>query len=436
MQSPAQTTATDSETIVLEDVRLIDGSGDPPVQHASVVIRGEKIQQVVRAARAKAPAGARVLNLSGKSVMPGIINAHGHLGLVSGTSVSSANYTRANVEKQLETYERHGITTVVSLGMNQDLLYEMRAAQEKGQASGATILTADRGIGVPGGMPPVNVNAGQIYRPASPEEARANVREMATRAPNLVKIWVDDNLHTLPAPNPAVVAAVIDEAHKQKLRVAAHVYYLADAKHLIEEGIDILAHSVRDKEIDPDTISLMTKHGVFYIPTLQLEESFYAYAEHPAWMDSTFFEGGLDPELSAMLKSDGYRQKTLEDPATAVHRAALKMAMTNLMKLRHADAGIGFGTDSGANPYRIAGFAEHRELQLMVEAGMTPLDALHRATAVNAKVLQIDKKTGTIEAGKQADLVVVNGDPSRNIADTEKIAMVFHQGRQVMLEQR
>jgi imidazolonepropionase-like amidohydrolase len=372
-----------------------------------------------------------VLKLSGKTVMPGLINGHGHLGLSQGTSVSPANYTRENIERQLAQYERYGITTMISLGMNQDLLYQLRSEQGKVALGGTTILTADRGIGTPGGVPALSVGSDQLYHPSTPEQARAAVREMAARDPNLIKIWVDDGLHKLPAPNPAVYGAAIDEAHKQHLRVAAHVYYLADAKRLLDDGVDILAHSIRDQEIDAETTSLLKSRGVYYIPTLQLEESFFIYADHPAWMETAFFRNAVNPELAATFASAAYKQKVAADPTTEVHRVALQTAMVNLKKLREAGAPIAFGTDSGANPYRIQGFAEHRELQLMVEAGLTPLEAIHCATAVNAKMLQIDEKTGTVEPGKQADLLVLDADPISDIANTEKIAMVFHNGRQV-----
>ena len=280
-------------------------------------------------------------------------------------------------------------------------------------------------------MPPVKVGPDQLYRPATPEQARKDVDEMAARDPNLIKVWVDDNLHTLPKMDPAIYAAVIEEAHTKHLRVAAHVYYLEDAKRLVQDGVDILAHSIRDQPVDTAMLSALKEKKVYYIPTLQLEESFYAYAEHPAWMDTPFFKQAINPALSQLLNSAAYKQKVANDPNTAVHKAAFETAMANLKKIHDNGSPIAFGTDSGANPFRIAGWAEQRELQLMVEAGMTPLEALFSATAVNAKMLQIDEKTGTISEGKAADLVVLDGDPSTDIHNTEKIAMVFHNGTEV-----
>ncbi len=424
-------TSAPAGTYVLQDVRLIDGTGRAPVDHAALVIRGGKITQVVNGRSAAKPEGAQVLNLSGKTVMPSLINGHGHLGLVQGTSVSPSNYTGLNIMRQLVQYEDYGITTVISLGINKDLLYKLRSEQGKGNEPGATILTAGRGIGVPDGMPPVKVGSDQLYRPATPEQARAAVREMATHSPNLIKVWVDDSMGKLPKMNASVYSAVVDEAHRLNLRVAAHVFYLEDAKRLLQAGIDILAHSVRDQELDADTLSLLKSKQVYYIPTLQLEESFYIYADHPDWMNSPFFKNALSGPLEKEIDSNSYKNKIEKDPATQAHHKAMQIAMANLKKVHDATAPIGFGTDSGANPYRIPGWAEHRELQLLVQAGLTPVEAIHCATQANAKMLHLDENTGTVQAGKQADLLVLNADPSADISNTEKIAMIFHNGRQV-----
>jgi imidazolonepropionase-like amidohydrolase len=428
----AQTTEA---PLVLQDVRLIDGTGAPARDHMQIVIADGRIVTVRSSLlRIALPENAHVLSLAGKTVMPGLINGHGHLGLVEGLTVKPENYTRANVERQLKQYERYGITTTVSLGMNKDLLYELRAAQQKGELGGATILTADRGLGSPGGMPPVNVGGDQLYRVGTPDAARKAVDEMASRHANLIKIWVDDNLGKLPKQTPDVYDAAIDEAHKQHLRAAAHLYYQEDAKRLLAGGVDILAHSIRDSEIEPETVDSIKSRAVYYIPTLQLEEAFFIYAGQPAWMKTRFFHSAAGPELEKQLASASYRDKIERDPATLVHRQALRIAMTNLKHLYDANALIAFGTDSGANPYRIQGFAEHRELELMVEAGMPPLAALHSATQVNAKMLGIDSETGTVESGKRADLLVLDADPSSDITNTRRIAMVFHNGRRVTLQ--
>lgn len=411
---------------------MIDGTGAAPRNHVSILIADGKIAQIRNARDSSAwPHNATVLKLAGKTVMPALIAGHAHLGQTKGTTSGPANYTAENIRRQLAQYGRYGVATVISLGLNKDLLYQLVAAQQQGEMDGPTILTADRGIGTPNGVPAMKVDPDQLYRPANPEQAREDVREMALRHPALIKVWVDDNLHTLPEPNPSVYAAVIDEAHKQHLSAAAHVFYLADAKRLIAAGVNILAHSIRDQEVDDGTIQALKANGTYYIPTLQLEESFFAYAEHPVWMDSPFFRQGVDPSLNEMLNSADYKQKVNDDRTTPIHKAALQTAMANLKKLHDGGVAIAFGTDSGANPFRIGGWAEHRELQLMVESGMTPLAAIHSATGVNAKMLHIDGQTGTITQGKSADLLVLNADPFKKIENTQTIEKVFRNGREV-----
>jgi imidazolonepropionase-like amidohydrolase len=421
-----------SNTItILPDVTVIDGLGGNPKTHATVIIDGSNIREIVTSPQPyKPPRGARVLHVEGKVVMPGLISAHSHLGLVDGVTSKPENYNEANIERQLKQYQQYGVTTVMSLGLNKDLLYQLRAEQRAGKLGGATILTAGRGIGVPGGVPPLNVGPDQVYRPKTPEEARQDVREMAAHHPDIIKTWVDDNLGKLPKPNFEVEAAVIDEAHKHGLKVAAHVFYLADAEKLVADGVDVLAHSVRDKPVDDKFIRLMKERHTAYIPTLQLEEAFFIYADKPDWIKSPFFLDALQPSLRDMLLSPDFAAKIQSDPATVLHRQFLQTAEQNLKKLAEAGVTIGFGTDSGAMPTRIAGFAEHRELQLMVESGLSAEQALDCATAGNAAILGLTN-TGTIAAGRTADLLVLDGDPISNIQNADKIAAVFQAGEEV-----
>ena len=224
-----KTADDDPQTIILAHVRLIDGTGSPAKDNMFITISDGKIVGIIKAG-SDAPASARVIDYSGKTVMPGLINAHGHLAMVCGTQNSATCYTKDNVIAELRQYERYGITSMLSLGVNRDLIYEVRAEQRAGTLDGATVYSADRGIGVPDAAPPLPHAPDQLYTPKTPAEARADVDAMAVRHADFVKIWVD-NLHgTKPSMDPAVYRAVIDEAHHDKLPVAAHIYYLADAK--------------------------------------------------------------------------------------------------------------------------------------------------------------------------------------------------------------
>jgi imidazolonepropionase-like amidohydrolase len=419
------------QVVVLRDVRLIDGTGAAPREHVSLVLRDGKIGRIGGAGLA-APAGAEVRELTGKTVMPGLISAHSHLGLLVDEAENSATaYTRENVVAQLKQFERYGVTTVMSLGVNRDLVYELRAEQRDDKLGGATILTAGRGIGVPGGAPPLPAAADQIYRPASVEEARKDVDELAEHRADIVKIWVDKMHGAAPEMSPEVYKAVIDEAHAKGLRVAAHEYALEDAKRLVADGVDVLAHSVRDQVVDDAFVQAMKAHGVWYISTFTVDESFFVYADRPAFMQTEFFKEAAGPKLLAKFDASGYAEKVNGDPQTAQHRKDFEIGQQNLKKLFDAGVLVGFGTDSGALPGRIPGFAEHRELELMVRAGLTPLQAITAATGSNAKLLHLSDR-GTIEVGKRADLLIVNGDPLADIRNTREVFAVYHGGRSVI----
>ncbi len=420
----------DVSITALTHVRVIDGNGGAPLEDATVVIRGNRIA-AIQSSTAALPADAKVEDLHGDTVMPGLINAHGHLGLVVDGESSATAYTAENVLANLRQYESYGVTTMLSLGANRDLLYDLRKQQRQGKLDGATVLTADRGIGVPNAAPGLPAAPDQIARPATASEARSIVDEMAKRHANLVKVWVDDAGGTKPSMSPEIYGAVIDEAHKHHLRVAAHIYYLADAKSLVNDGVDVLAHSVRDKAIDPELMAQIKRRGIWYIPTFTVDESFYIYGEHTGFMQLDFFKASVAPNLLAMWTSDAYSQKISDDPKTAQHKADFAMDQKNLKALYDAGVHIGFGTDSGAMPTRIPGFSEHRELEDMVQAGLSPMQAIVCATKNNAALLHIDRMRGTLQPGKRADLIVLAANPLDDITNTRSIVTIFHDGRTV-----
>jgi imidazolonepropionase-like amidohydrolase len=415
------------QTVLLRDVRLIDGTGAVPREHVSLLLRNGRIDKIGGPEMA-APKDAKVRELVGKTVMPGLISAHSHLGLIVDDAESSATgYTRENVTVQLNQFERYGVTTIMSLGVNRDLVYELKKEQHEGKLGGATIFTAGRGIGVPGGAPGLLAASDQIYRPATVDEARKDVDQLAEHGADIVKVWVDSGHGTMPEMSEPMYRAVIEEAHKKHLRVAAHVYALEDAKRLVADGVDVLAHSVRDQVVDDAFVRAMKQRGVWYVPTFTVDESFFVYAERPAFTQSVFFEEAAGPKLMAKVNAPGYGDKVSQDPQTGQHRKDFAIGQQNLKRVFDGGVHVGFGTDSGALPGRIPGFAEHRELELMVQAGLTPMQAITAATGENAKLLHVADR-GTIAVGKHADLLVLDADPLSDIRNTQKIVAVYHDG--------
>jgi imidazolonepropionase-like amidohydrolase len=421
---------------VIRGARVIDGTGAPPQDDVTLVVDGDHFSVVGPGLRVKMPDGTRVVDYTGKTIMPGLVSDHSHIGQVDGTtSGQPALYTRENALRQLRQWLAYGVTTVTSLGLNNpDVFYPLRADLHAGKVGGADLFGADHGIGVPNGAPPakmMQVGTQQLDRPSTPDEARAAVDAAAARGTDLVKIWVDDFNGSLKVKmQPEVWRAVIDEAHAKHVRVAAHVYYLADARALVDAGVDILAHGVRDKAVDKGFIDAMKAHGTWYIATLDLNEAAFIYARHPAWMDQPFFTHAVQPALAKQFADAAWRDKVQNDGSTPVNEAALKTNEQNFKALYDAGVKVGFGTDSGATPLRIPGFAEHRELALMVDAGLTPLQAINVATQRAAALLGLDDR-GVIARGKRADFVVVDGDPSKDIEATTHVQAVWQRGQQV-----
>src|SRR5205085_1533399 len=253
---------------VLKGATLIDGTGRAPLKNAALVIDGGRIAAVGPADKVKAPQGARVVDLNGRTIIPGLINAHGHVGLVVGGQSRADGYTRENVQTQLLQYERYGVTGVLTLGLNRDLVYDVRDEQRRGTVPGATLFTAGRGIGAPGGAPPVPSAPDQVYRPKTPEEAVANVEETAAHKPDYFKIWVDDVFGKFPKMDPAVFKAAIDAGHRHSIKVASHAFYLGDAKSVMTSRVDALARSGGDQPAVGEPAAMMKMRGPFYVATL------------------------------------------------------------------------------------------------------------------------------------------------------------------------
>ena len=416
---------------ILHNARLIDGTGAPARGHVDITLRNGLIEAI-------APSGnptGDVVDCTGKTIIPGLISAHSHVGILLNNAEPSATaYTTENVTVALNQYERYGVTTILSLGLNRDLVYTLRAQQRTGTLGGATLFTAGRGIGVPNAAPGLAVAADQIYRPATPAEARKNVGDFATHHADIVKVWVDPLHGKAPGMDPAIYAAVIDEAHKDHLHVAAHVYTLADARQLVQNGVDVLAHSVRDQRVDSSFTESMLQHHTWYIPTLALDEAFFVYATNPEVMQTNFFRQAAGPQLLAKLQAPDYIVKTLSALQTAQSQKDAAIARQNLKTLYDAGVQIAFGTDSGAVVGRIPGFSEHRELEDLVQTGLSPLQALTVATGQTGQLLHTLDPTlnlGMIAPGYSADLIVLSADPLTDIKNTRRIAAVYHHGRAI-----
>jgi imidazolonepropionase-like amidohydrolase len=423
-------TTAGAEVTAFKGFTLI-GSGEP-LRNAGMIVTDGRISWVGPAEEMKAPGGA-VQDLTGRYVIPGLINLHGHVSITSGlTQDVKRFYTREGVAANLGLYARYGVTTVASLGTDQPLVYQVRDEQHSGRPHTARIFTAGRGFTGKGGYPtPIAGMEGVPFEAATPEAATAAVDELATHHPDLVKIWVDDHAGKLPKIPIEISSAIIRAAHRRGIKVVAHIFYLQDAKQLAAAGIDGFAHSVRDQAVDDELIRLMKQHGTWQMAaTLAREAAMFAYATPEPFLGDPFFAKAIGPDVLTALKSPAYRQKIAADPEFSHYPGNLRMAQSNLKRLADAGVRYGFGTDTGP-PARFAGYSEHWEGQLMVEAGLTPAQVLAAASRSAAEFLGVSRDLGSLEKGKWADFVVLTASPLTDIRNTRTIERVYVGGNLV-----
>jgi imidazolonepropionase-like amidohydrolase len=429
---PLLITTLRAETVVLQSFTLIDGTGRGPVADAALVITDGKITFAGPKAKLSAPAGATRIELSGKYVMPGIINLHGHLGNVSGLVQDPKYFTRENLEKQLKLYASYGVTSVASMGSEQELIFQVRSEQRSGRPRMTRVFTAYRGFTSPGGYPTGAPGMkGVPFEVTSVDEVRKNVAELADRRVDIVKIWVDDHLGRERKIPLDLSRAIIENAHKHKLRVAAHIFYLEDAKALVEAGLDGLAHSVRDRPVDDALIASMKKRGAWQAAaTLTREMSVFAWGKPNPVTSDPFFVRGVEPAVLETIRSPEYQKKIAADPDFSKYPGFLETAKKNLKRLADGGVRFGFGTDSGP-PARFQGFFEHWEMELMADAGLTPQQIITAASKSSAEFLGVSNELGTLEPGHWADLIVLGKNPLDNIRNTRTIESVYIAGNKV-----
>jgi len=417
----AQTPAT----TVFEGATLIDGVSAAPLTNSAIEVRNGTITRVGKRGSFPVDAGARRIDVTGKTIIPGLINVHSHLASARPAPDGAATPPGGVIERNADRYLYYGVTHVMSLGTDAADMDAYRHDEDAKALSGAYILFAGYGSSAPGGWQGANKN---LHRPTTPEEGREAVRAELPRHVDAIKFWVDSDHGKLPQLAPEVYGAIIDEAHKHQLKAFCHMFGLEDSKELIRRGLDVLAHSIRDKEIDAEFIKLAKEHGTVAVPALVGHASVYAYEKRPEFLDDPGVALLFDKKFIDELGSAENQAKVAADPRVPVVRGEVAIAMKNAAAMAKAGIPIALGTDMG--PVNVLqGIGDHVELEMLVQSGLTPMQAIHAATINSAKVLKLDKTSGSIEKGKSADLIVLSANPLENIRNTRKIDGVWFRGQ-------
>jgi imidazolonepropionase-like amidohydrolase len=422
----AQRPPASPRATLFEGARLMTGDGGEPIESSAFIVEDGRFTRVGRKGEISAPPGAARVDLTGKTVIPGLVDAHSHIGYMKNLTSGPQNYTRENILDHMYRFAYFGVVASQAMGTDfGEMPFQLRDELLAGKHPGAArFLSAGRGLSPIEEISPANMRH-SAFVVTTEEGARASVQELAPRKVKLIKTWVDDRGGTIKAMPPNLYGAIIDEAHKQNLRVVVHATGLADAKNLLRAGIDVFGHMISD--VDDELIGLFKQHPrtavllalgaprrTIYAPWLN--------PPHPLVTET------VSPEQIKRLQ--GRLASTTPDGLAAGRQAWDRLAR-GIVKLNAAGVRIGVGTDGGGQSGdQFIGWTMHTEMENMVAAGMTPAQVLVAATRTSAEILGLDD-LGLVAAGKSADFVALDANPMDDITNTRKISRVYLRGTEV-----
>lgn len=426
--TPLPTAPPDAErgATVFVGARLLSGTSDPPIEDSAFVVEKGRFAFVGARSAVIIPEGAAWVDLTGKTVMPAMIDGHSHIGYVRGTTSGPANYTRENIIDHMHRFAYYGVAASQAMGSDFGLLpYLMRDQLAAGvDPAAARFLTAGRGLAPPSEISPSNMRHA-AFVVTTEDGARADVVELSSRGVRIVKTWVDDrggaNTQKL-APN--LYRAIIDEAHQRGMRVAVHATGVADAKELLRAGIDIFAHMISD--VDDELEALFREHpGTVVLPTLpapRLAVHAPQFESPPALLTDTISHAQIE-------RARAQRAALTGEAATRAQESWAKLAR-GVARLHAAGVKLGLGTDGGGQNGGFIGWTAHAELENLVAAGLSPAQVITIATRNTAQILGLDD-LGLVAPGKSADFIILDANPLDDITNTRLIADVYLRGHRV-----
>jgi imidazolonepropionase-like amidohydrolase len=440
-QAPGTTGVT-----VFEGARLITGDGNT-IENSAFIVENNRFTSVGRRVDVQVPSGAARVDLTGKTVMPTIVDLHGHIGYqnVAEGTMSKETFTRENLIDHLQRLAYHGVGAIVGIG---DLVdrSDLRGGRthwgdvplrvrDEVIPNAALFKTAGAGMAWPGaGAQGHPSRADVMYPVTTVEEARAAVQDYVRMKPEFIKIWVDNRDGRVKTLTPPLYRAIIEEAHKHNVPVGVHNVTLANAKELMRAGVEGWLHvPVRQGEAADDELIAIVKERIarndrpimWMTPGLQTAWM-NTQGQRPAWLDDPLLRETYSPQHIQEYWGNPLMKMTPE----AVERVRKNLALdgSNAMKLRAAGMRIVMGTDTGQSRFFI-GYFNHMALESYVAIGMTPAEAIVAATRDSAEIAKVN--SGMVAPGKSADFTVLDANPIENIANTRRISKVYLRGQEV-----
>jgi len=414
--------------VLYEGGRLIIGDGTV-IDSGAFVVENGRIGAVGPRSAVTPPDSAARVDLTGKTVMPSMINAHVHIGYEGYTSWGAQNYTPQNVLDHLQREAFYGVGATTSVGSSPtDQSLQFERDQRAGKFPPASRFFFMPGMAPPNGGPDAVLLKGTtalhaVNEVSTAQEARAAIRTMAGKGIRNVKIWVDDRRGSYPKMTPDVYNAVIDEAHKHQMVVHAHATTLPDQKAVVGAGVDVLVHMVQGEKLDDEYLAILREKKPYWATVIGLGDRSEVCDNDP------FVDQSLPPKVSAAIRATVEARPLAPSCGPPSPNAATREAMlaNNFPKMIAAGVRLVLGTDAGIHAGHTFGIADHHELARWVQLGLTPSQAIVAATRTPAELLGI-KDMGTLATGKSADFLVLNANPLENIRNTRQIASVYLRG--------
>lgn len=415
--------------VLVRDGEIVSVDPGPPVpsagRSASIVGRPSGAGEDGLPGGGERP-DASVVDLAGRYLLPGLLSLHVHPGLMQGFRNDPNGVDEARARRDLAIWPRFGVTTVQGLGTDRPYAFQVIRDRRPGEAR---YLSVGHGFGVRGGVPPFHIDPPGPYRESDPGFIQGALEELRERGASGVKLWYDDWYGQLPKMPAEIARLIIETSARLGLRTYAHVYRVADAKELVRLGVRTLAHMPRDRAADEELWTLMKADDVAVIPTLTVPDANVVYLDRPSFLDDPQVTSRLPEGAVALVRSEEYLAAIRAKPEFGRLRQDLVDALVNVAAAYRAGVRFAFGTDAGVSQ-RIVGFGEHRELGLLVTAGVRPADAIRMATLGSAEVLG-RADLGEIAAGRRADLVVLREDPLAEVRAMRTIESVWIDGARV-----